>query len=151
MRNLIILLLLSFVTACSGPEKAENIVESHPYLVGKWSGEGGFLDTDLKNEIGDVWVEFEIFNDNSVTGKIGDAQIIDAELSIANYGIGITGMLDSKIKDGHELDKDHIIILLVLPEDYQGDINTSDAKFHLKSNSIFDFGMRVGGVMLVRE
>ena len=63
----------------------------------------------------------------------------------------ISGKLDSKVDNDHELDKEHIFILLVIPENHDGDINRSDANFHLKSNSIFDFDMKVGGVILVRE
>ena len=151
MKNLIALLILSISIACSSPNKNESLVETNPFLIGKWSGEGGFLDTDLNQEIGNVWIEFEIFDDNSVTGMIGDALIVETKLYAANYGFEISGKLDSKIKDGHELDKDHIYILLVIPENHDRNISSSDANFHLKSNSIFDFDMKVGGVILARE
>ena len=57
----------------------------------------------------------------------------------------------SKIKKRGSEEKDHLIILLVTPEERKGGVVVSNANFHLKSNYLFDFGMRVGGVTLVRQ
>jgi len=42
------------------------------------------------------------------------------------------------------------LILFVVPEENREDMTTADANFHVKSNYTFDFGMRVGGVMLTK-
>jgi len=47
--------------------------------------------------------------------------------------------------------KDHLIILLVTPLKDKDGALVSDANFHLKSNYVWDFTMRVGGVMLKKQ
>ena len=133
---------------CSGHERQSDVVLEHPFLIGNWSGEGHFLDIELDKEIGKVWVEFEILPDNSVRGKIGEARLVDTEIYPASYGFEIAARLDAPIKKGVDLDKDYLYILLVIPDNKAGNISSSDANFHLKSNTIFDFSMRVGGVTL---
>ena len=64
----------------------------------------------------------------------------------ADYGFEIRGTLDSKVKSDYGLDKDKVIVLLVLPIENRANIDSSEANFHLKSNFVFDFGMRVGSV-----
>lgn len=151
MRNLLFIIVGTLLLGCSGPSQNKNIVESNPFLVGKWSGEGSFMDVKLDIDIGKIWIEFEIFDDNSVLGKIGDAKIINTKLYEADYGFEISGELSTKVKKGNDLDKDHIFILIVIRDNNVGDIKTSEANFHLKGNSIFDFDMKVGGVRLVKE
>jgi len=129
----------------------ENLIASNPYLIGKWTGEGRFLDRDLDKEIGIIKIEIEIKEDNTIHGKIGEAKLVNTRIAEAKYGFEIRGKLDSKLKNGNDLKKNHLIILLVLPEENRKDVTTSDANFHLKSNYTFDFSMRVGDVILSKE
>ena len=78
-------------------------------------------------------------------------QINNMMISEANYGFEIKGILNSTIKESVDFDKGHVIILLVLPENNRKNTSHSMANFHLKSNYVFDFGMRVGGVELVKK
>jgi hypothetical protein len=151
MKNLAMMFILILAISCDQKPDNGNLVASNPFLIGIWAGEGRFLDIDLNNEVGVVKIEIEIKEDNTILGKIGEAQIINTSIIEAKYGFEIKGELDSKLKKGSDLDKDHLIILLVLPEENRVDVATSDANFHLKSNYIFDFSMRVGGVILKKE
>ncbi len=152
MRNLVMIFILILTISCSNQNAdSENLVASNSYLIGKWSGEGKFLDGDLNKEIGVVMIEIEIKEDNTILGKIGEAQLINTSIEEVKYGFEIKGKLDSRLKSDSDLDKDHLIILLVFPEENRNDVTTSDANFHLKSNFTFDFSMRVGGVILTKD
>ena len=151
MKNLGLTFLIALVISCTGQKsEIDNIVASNPFLIGKWTGEGGFLDVNLDKEVGKVMIEIEIINDNTVSGKIGDARLTKTSIEKANYGFEIKGVLDSRIKKNKNVKKNHLIILLVTPLKNSNDVMVSDANLHLKSNYIFDFNMRVGGVMLTK-
>lgn len=152
MKNLVMIFILTLAISCNSQNTDNgNLVASNPYLIGKWTGEGKFLDVDLNSEVGLVKIEIEIKEDNTILGKIGEAQLINTSITEAKYGFEIKGKLDTKLKKGSDLDKDHLIILLVFPEENREDKTSSDANFHLKSNYTFDFSMRVGGVILTKE
>jgi hypothetical protein len=141
--------LLILLMSCTGShEKNEKLIASNPYLIGTWKGEGNFFNMSLNASIGPVPFEFTIEKDNIVSGKVGDARLTKTSISKTGYGFEIRGILDVRIKKDHDLDRDHLIILLVMPEDNRDSVNFSDANFHLKNNYIFDFRMRVGGVGL---
>lgn len=146
-----LLLLMLFISCGSQNTDNANIVASNPYLIGKWTGEGNFLDVNLNREVGLVKIEVEIKKDYTIHGKIGEAELIKTSITAAKYGFEIKGILNSKLKKKIDLDKDHLIILLVLPDKNRADASKSDANFHLKSNYTFDFSMRVGGVILTKE
>jgi hypothetical protein len=151
MKRLGLTFLIALVISCCGQKsEIKNIVASNPFLIGKWTGEGGFLDVNLDKEVGKVMFEIEINNDNTVSGKIGDARLTKTSIIKANYGFEIKGVLDSRIKKNKNVKKNHLIILLVTPLKNSNDVMESDANFHLKNNYIFDFNMRVGGVQLTK-
>jgi hypothetical protein len=152
MRYIIKIMMVLLLLSCgqNGPSSDE-IIDSNPYLIGNWTGVGGFMDMKFAKSMGDVPFNILITKDHEITGTIGEAQINNMKISVASYGFGIKGILNSTIKEGVDFDKDHIIILLVLPEDNRQNVSSSSANFHLKTNYIFDFSMRVGGVQLVKE
>ena len=154
MKKLTILFVLTLLISCAGRNTDnEKLIASNPYLIGKWTGKGKFLDRNTRKKFGKVKIEVEIKEDNTILGKIGDAQIINTSIAKARYGFEIKGKLDSKLKNdiSFKRKKDHLIILLVLPKKNRKNVTTSDANFHLKSNYIFDLYMEVGGVDLVKE
>jgi len=152
MKIIAMMSILTIVLSCiSQNADNANLVASNPYLIGKWTGEGRFLDRDFDKEIGVVKIEIEIGGDNTIQGKIGEAKLINTSIAEEKFGFSISGILDSKLKNGSDSKKDHLIVLLVLPEENREDATTSDANFHLKSNYTFDFTMRVGGVILTKE
>jgi len=121
------------------------------FLIGKWTGEGGFLNINLDKEVGKVMIEIEINNDNTVSGKIGNAKLTKTSIEKANYGFEIKGVLDSLIRKNKNVKKNHLIILLVKRLKNGSDVMVSDANFHLNGNYIFDLNMGVGGVQLSKE
>lgn len=145
---MMVLLLLS--CGQNGPS-SDVIIDSNPYLIGKWTGVGGFMDMKFAKKMGEVAISIEIAEDHKISCTIGEAQISNMKIGEANYGFYIKGILNSKVKAAVDFDKDHLIILLVLPKENRENAIGSSANFHLKSNYIFDFGMRVGGVELVKE
>ncbi len=148
----LILIVFSLVISCNGHQaENEKIISSNPFLVGTWKGEGRFLNVDLSSETGQILFEIKINSDFTITGKVGDASLTKTSIVNSSYGFEIKGKLDSKIKKDHELNRKHLIILLVIPEGNMEDVSYSDANFHLKNNYIFDFAMRVGGVGLTKE
>jgi hypothetical protein len=152
MKYLSILVVLTLAISC-GPQgsNTEQIIESNPFLIGKWSGEGKFMDVDLNKEMGEISIIIEIKEENVILGKIGEATMTNTSIDKADYGFRIRGTLDSKVKSDYGLDKDKVVVLLVLPKENRANIDSSEANFHLKSNFVFDFGMRVGGVTLKKK
>ena len=146
-----ILILSVLIISCS--EQSSNneyLLESYPFLEGKWTGEGRFFDVDLDEEFGNIPVEIAIRKD-TVLGKFGNATLSETSIAEADYGFEVKGLLDSEFSNKGNLDKDHLIILFVIPEENRDRVKSSEANVHLKSNYIFDFSMRVGGVNLKRE
>ena len=81
MRNLAMMVIMPLVISCSDQNTdQENLVASNPYLIGKWTGEGNFLDVDLNKEYGKVILEIEIKEDNTIIGKIGEAQLTNTSM-----------------------------------------------------------------------
>ena len=152
MKNLAIMFILTLAISCNSQNTDEgNIVASNPYLVGKWTGDGKFLDVNLDKEIGIVKIQIEIKENNTILGKIGEANLVNTSITEAKYGFEISGKLDSKLKKESGLNKDYLIILFVLPKESRQDVTKSNANFQLKSNFAFDFSMQVGGVILTKE
>jgi hypothetical protein len=154
-RHLTIALKLCFVLAAGlGAAQAaekESVVAANPVLIGKWTGEGRFLDVAVDKDLGKVPLEVEINKDNTVAGRIGDAKLTQTSIEKARYGFEIHGILDSRIKKDKAEKKDHLIILLVTPVKDKEGVLVSDANFHLKSNYALDLGFRVGGVTLKKQ
>ena len=152
MKYFLFVFSICLTTSCQpNNEKTDFIVENYPYLLGKWSGEGRFLDVDLHEKVGSVNLTVEIKEKDIITGSLGEANLKNTTINNAKYGFEIRGILDNKVESKMTLSKDHLIILFVLPKENRENVKLSDANFHLKTNYIFDFGMRVGGVILNKE
>lgn len=147
-----LLVVFCMVISCTGhQEENEKIISANQFLVGTWKGEGKFLNVNLSSNTGPILFEININSDYTITGKVGDASLTETCIVKSSYGFEIKGKLDSNIKKDHELNRKHLIILLVMPEENLEDVRYSDANFHLKNNFIFDFAMQVGGVGLTKE
>lgn len=152
MKKLVFMFLMILLISCNGQKTGnKNLIASNPYLMGKWTGEGRFLNTSFSAEFGTVMFEIEIKEDNTISGKVGDAQLTKTSITRASYGFEIKGILDSKLKKDMDFKKKHLIILLVIPPESNIVVNLSDANFHVKNNYFFDINMRVGGVILTKE
>ncbi|WP_242202576.1 hypothetical protein [Aestuariivivens insulae] len=151
MKVLTLFLVMLLSVSCIEP-KTDNksVISSNPYLIGNWSGEGRFLNIDFNKEMGGIPINIEIKDNYEIYGTIGDAELINVSMAKAKYGFEIKGKLSTRIKEQTKMDKDHFILLLVLPEEDREKATVSDANFHLKSNYIFDLAMRVGGVSLMK-
>ena len=141
----LIVLMFSCVQDNSSPKE---ILDASPFLIGKWEGTGGFFDKDLNNIMGEVSIKINITSPEHITVAIGEARLKEIEMHKTNYGIELKGLLDKNIKDSIDLNKDHVIFLLVFQGENLEDLKVIDANFHVKTNYFFDFSMRVGGVML---
>lgn len=135
----------------NGYSQSLSLVEANSYLIGEWSGEGKFLDTNIRDHFGALELSVLITQDGRVSATFDGLKLHNTTLRPANYGFEIRGTLDSFKKDGLDLKKDKLIILLVFPDENRSSITESDANFHLKSNFFFDFSMRVGGVILKKN
>ena len=152
MKYLTILFAVALIMSCSSSKTdQEKLISENNYLIGKWTGDGHFMNVNFAGEIGEVGIEFEIKNNFQISGKIGEAMLTNMSIEEAKYGFAIKGQLNSKIKKDNEFDKDHLIILLVLAKENRAEVNASKANFHLKDSYSFDLGMRVGGVELVKS
>lgn len=109
------------------------------------------MHVDFAKSMGEVPVEIILAADNTISAKIGEAHLTEIEIAKAKFGIELRGVLDTKIKDAVDFDKDHVIFLLVLPDENLQKLELIDANFHVKTNYAFDFSMRVGGVMLRKQ
>lgn len=152
--NLVLFLTLLILTGtgqATEQQSKESLIAANPILIGKWTGEGRFLDVALDKDLGKVPLEVEIKQDNTVAGRIGDANLTQTSIHKARYGFEIHAILDSRVKTDKTEMRDHLIILLVTPvKDKEGRLE-SDANFHLKTNYAFDFAMRVGAVLLKNQ
>jgi len=109
-------LLTILVLSCTGQAgEKESIVAANPVLIGKWTGEGRFLDVAVDKDLGKVPLEVEINKDKTVTGRLGDAMLTQTSIKKARCGFEIHGILDSRVKRNKAEKKDHLIILLVTP------------------------------------
>lgn len=152
MKRFFVLCFITLSVSCGHDKSSpKEILDSHPYLIGEWLGVGGFMHVDFAKSMGEVPVEIILAADYKISAKIGEAHLKEIEVATANYGIELRGVLDSKIKDTIDFDKDHVVFLLVLPDENRQNLNLIDANFHVKSNYAFDFDMRVGGVMLRKQ
>ncbi|OIO99509.1 MAG: hypothetical protein AUJ98_11005 [Bacteroidetes bacterium CG2_30_33_31] len=151
MKNLNLILIITLLISCSSQKSNnDNLVENHAFLIGRWTGQGEFLDNGIKKTFGSIQFDIEIQNDNSISGKIGDAILTKASIKKAKYGFEIKGILDSEILKNKSLGKRHLIILIVETEGISKNMIIKDANFHLKKNYFFDISMRVGGLTLTK-
>lgn len=81
-------------------------------------------------------MEIQIHADNTVSGTVGGATLVEAELTGKVFDAG--SLPDEK--------KDTIVFILQPP----GEAGT-DGDFHLKTNLVFDFTMRAGELKLARS
>ena len=152
MKRFFMLCCIAFFISCGHDKSSpKEILDSHPFLIGEWSGVGGFMHMDFAKSMGEVPVEIILAADYKISAKIGEAHLTEIEIARSNYGIELRGVLDAKIKDAVDFDKDHVIVLLVLPDENLQKLELIDANFHVKTNYAFDFSMRVGGVMLHKQ
>ena len=114
-------------------------------LQGKWEGLGHFLDIKLAKEFGLLPIVIIIDADGGVTGKIGDATLVETKLGTwKEDGFEIRAIIAGSIKTGKIYRKDHFIIFGHIQE------SEMDINYHLKSNYYFDFSMNVCGIVLKR-
>ena len=117
-------------------------------FIGNWEGTGRFYNVKLADQMGPVSFELTITEDLTVTGSIGDSQLLPATLEVDEWNKGFTA--ECRIQGNPFSDKrfhKKYVILLLRP--VEGD-EISGSDFHMKNNLFFDFSMRVGGMDLKR-
>lgn len=117
-------------------------------LRGTWSGEAHFLDLTLATEYGVFAVTLTIDGDDVIGGSVGSAKLVDAELESRPEEWIVHAKLEGDVFEQGSLPeqgKDLVVFILSEPTD-----STTSGNLHLKSNSMFDFTMRVCGIELAR-
>ncbi len=147
-RLLLIVVVIGFISCNTQKLDTDKIIDDHTFLIGTWTGEGKFLDVDLQNEIKTVPVRLQINPDHSIQASIAESNISNISIQKAKYGFEIKGMLSNDITHGKASNKNHFVLLFIVPNNADSTTSGVDANFHLKSNFAFDATMRVGGVIL---
>jgi hypothetical protein len=133
---------LCLLTACV----QEEFTGSCPELYGSWEGSGRLYNVKTNDLIGRIPFSIAVHPDNSVSGDLGDSQLMDARIEEWRYGYRAKGTLKGEVKNGVKLDKNCLFILLSSIDEEK-----IDGDFHIKSNFVFDFSMEVGGFTLTRS
>lgn len=117
-------------------------------FIGDWHGEGRFYNINLASELGIVRFSLRVTEELEITGTVGDAEIIDAEIEVDNWndGYSIRGTVSGQIFLGNDFHKKRITLLL---NEVENDYTIGD--FHLANNFIFDFTMRPGAITLTKD
>ncbi|MBT3227911.1 MAG: hypothetical protein HOD43_06335 [Candidatus Marinimicrobia bacterium] len=139
-----LVLFLSLCTQVMGQTEAVNLDQ----FIGDWHGEGHFYNVNLSAEVGLVRFTLRVTPDMEITGSVGNAEFVDAEIEIDDWNDGykIQGTIVGPIFPNSEFHKKRMTLLL---KEVQDDITIGD--FHLASNFIFDFSMRPGEITLRRN
>ncbi|MBC8375072.1 MAG: hypothetical protein H8E26_03435 [FCB group bacterium] len=117
-------------------------------FIGDWQGEGNFYNVNLGTELGIVRFTLRVTADMEITGSVGNAEIVDAEIEVDDWndGYSIKGSIQGHIFPNNEFHKERITLLLKAVHD---DATIGD--FHLANNFFFDFSMRPGDITLRRN
>ena len=142
MKRLVLCMTLCLLTACV----QEEFTGSCPELYGSWEGSGKLFNVKTNDLIGQIPFSIAVHPDNSVSGDLGDAQLMDAHIEEWRNGYRVKGTLKGDVKSEVKLDKNCLFILL-----FNVDEEKIDGDFHIKSNFFFDFSMEVGGFTLTRS
>jgi len=142
IKGLVLCMTLCLLTACV----QEEFTGSCPELYGSWEGSGKLFNVKTNDLIGQIPFSIAVHPDNSVSGDLGDAQLMDAHIEEWRYGYRVKGTLKGDVKSEVKLDKNCLFILL-----FYVDEEKIDGNFHIKSNFFFDFSMEVGGFTLTRS
>ncbi|MBT3254634.1 MAG: hypothetical protein HN995_11925 [Candidatus Marinimicrobia bacterium] len=139
--KLMTILFLSLCTQVIGQGDSTGMDQ----FIGDWYGEGHFYNVNFSNEVGMVRFTLRVTTEMEISGSIGDAELTDAEIEVDDWNDGfmIKGTVVGQIFPHNDFQKKRIIIML---NEVQDGVSIGD--FHLKSNFIFDFNMRPGGITL---
>ncbi len=148
--TLVFLLLATFIGCSNTHESNESVIAANSYLMGKWSGSGNFLDQEFDQEMGEIPFIIDIYS-SELAVTVGETKMVNPQLIPAKFGFEIRGELAGPISSNQRIEKDKMIILLVMPEHNRELAQNWDSNFHLKENFSFDFTMKVGGVKLQKS
>jgi hypothetical protein len=112
-------------------------------------GEGRFYDRHLNQEYGKFSVALEIHPDNSVSGTVGGATLVEGVIRSRPNDFLIEAKLTGLVFQAGSLPdekKDWLVFILEPPESA-----IAKGDFHLKTNLTFDFNMRAGELTLSRS
>ena len=140
----ITVILLSLCTQVAAQSDTTELSQ----FIGDWQGEGYFYNVNVAEELGTVRFTLRVTADMEITGSVGQADFIDAEIEVDDWNDGyrIQGTVVGQISPGSDFQKKRLTLLL---KGVQDDIIHGD--FHLANNFIFDFSMRPGAVTLRRN
>ena len=139
--NIVTILLLGLCTLVMGQTDPSDLEQ----FIGDWRVEGHFYNVNLGGEVGVVRFTLRVTPDMDITGSVGNAQIVDAEIEVDDWngGYSIKGSIQGQIFPNSEFHKKRITLLMKAVHD-----NATIGDFHLANNFIFDLSMRPGAITL---
>ncbi|MBC8192107.1 MAG: hypothetical protein ISR87_00985 [Candidatus Marinimicrobia bacterium] len=139
--NIVTIVLLGLCTLVMGQTDPPDFEQ----FIGDWQGEGHFYNVNLGDEVGVVRFTLRVTPDLDITGSVGNAQIVDAEIEVDDWngGYSIKGSIQGQIFPNSEFHKKRITLLMKAVHD-----NATIGDFHLANNFIFDLSMRPGAITL---
>lgn len=143
LKGIIILAMGIFAPILAQPDS-----KGATQFIGDWYGEGRFYNVNMHSDLGVVRFSLRVTGDLEITGTVGNAEIVDAEIEVDDWndGYAIRGSIIGQIFPGSDYHKKHITLLL---NEVKGGVSTGD--FHLANNYIFDFSMRPGSITLTKD
>jgi hypothetical protein len=133
--SIVLVSMIFLVSSCS-----QKVYISSSNIYGNWTGTGKFNNTKIRADVGEVIIDIEIHEDNTVTGTIGDATIIKSRIvrhvtSKEKDGNTIKCKLEGKINSDSDFSRKYFDIIMYV-----------EGKTEIRTN--FFYGRRIGGVTL---
>lgn len=127
------------------------VLKSNSYLIGKWRGLGELLIKPISRRMGKLPIEIKINKGGKISGRIGEANLMNVVLKVVSFGYELHAELDNYVKKNYQIDKDRFCILFISPENKSEETKEIHTNFQLKSNFFFDSATLIGGVDLRKQ
>jgi len=128
-----------------------NVLKPNSYLIGKWLGLGEMLIKPIARRMGKLPIEIKIKEGGKVSGRIGEAKLMNAFLTVVSFGYELHAELDNYVKKNYQIDKDRLCILFTSPGIKADSAKELHTNFQLKSNFFFDSATLIGDVDLQKQ
>lgn len=115
-------------------------------LSGRWTGPGRFLNVRFQKTFGAVTFDLAISDDLILTGTVGGARILPCKPTARNGRQDYKAELEGVIRPEDAFRKRRLVLLVTHIEG-----SSLEADFHLKTNFLLDWSMRVGQLKATRH
>lgn len=114
-------------------------------LPGRWSGVGRFYNVKFQATFGPLPFDLHIAQDLTLTGTVGGARILPCRPTTNHGRQDFRAELEGAIRPEKAFRKRRLVLMVTKAE---GDTLVAD--FHLKTNFVWDWTMRVGHLEATR-